>query len=44
MDKIEVRILDQIGSYKSKQIGFDQEDQTKQSRVDESKKNREENS
>ena len=39
-----MRRLDRIGSDESKHIGLDQEDQTKQSRADESKKNGEENS
>ena len=44
MDKREVRILDRNGSDQRKQIGLEQEDQTKQSRADESKKSGEENS
>ena len=43
MDKIEVRILYQIGLDQSKHIGLEQEDQTKQIRADECKKSGEEN-
>ena len=43
MDKRGVIILDWIRSDQSKQIGLEQEDQTKQSRADESKKSAEEN-
>ena len=43
-DKRKVRRLDLIGLDQSKHIGLDQEDQTKQSRVDGSKKSGEENS
>ena len=42
MDKIEVIVLDRIESYQSKQIGLEQEDQTKQSKADASKKSGEE--
>ena len=44
MDKREVRILDRIGSDLSKNIGLEQEDQTKQSRADKSNNSGEENS
>ena len=44
MNKIKGRILDQIGLDQIKHIGLEQEDQTNQIRVDESKKIEEENS
>ena len=44
MDQREVRGLDQIGLYKRKQIGLEQQDWIRQSISDEIKKSREENS
>ena len=44
MDKIEVRILDCIGSDQSKHIGLEQDDYIKHSRADESNKSGEDNS
>ena len=43
MDKKEVRILDRIGLDQRKQIGLEQEYQTKQSRAGDGRKSGEEN-